>query len=265
MKYSLIIIAIFLWSLPNISNASCFIASENGVIIEKSGDCETRHAPCSTFKVALSLIGYNEGILIDEETPLWQYEDGYVNWLPKWERAHNPKMWLQNSCVWYSQVLTKKLGAEKLQQYLGSFDYGNKDISGDLGKNNGLTNAWLSSSLEISALEQMDFLTKLLDNSLPLHKHSVDMTKNNMFVQNLNDEWRLYGKTGNGNLLSLDRTQKLDKQVGWFIGWVQGKGRVITFVNLIVDEKPEETYASLRAKADAIILLQSIVQNDITK
>ncbi|WP_410526374.1 penicillin-binding transpeptidase domain-containing protein [Rickettsia rhipicephali] len=58
---------------------------------------------------------------------------------------------MKNSCVWYSQIITnKELGIEKFRDYVTQFDCGNRDISGDKGKNNGLTNAWFSSSLEIA-------------------------------------------------------------------------------------------------------------------
>ena len=55
--------------------------------------------------------------------------------------GNNPKHlkdWMKNSCVWYSQIITnKELGLEKFRDYVTKFDYGNRDISGDKGKNNG--------------------------------------------------------------------------------------------------------------------------------
>ncbi|WP_422398026.1 penicillin-binding transpeptidase domain-containing protein [Spirobacillus cienkowskii] len=46
---------------------------------------------------------------------------------------------------------------KKFQKYFTKFSYDNIDISGDKDKNNGIRNAWLSSSLEISSLEQVTF------------------------------------------------------------------------------------------------------------
>lgn len=60
---------------------------------------------------------------------------------------------------------------------------GNQDTSGDKGKNNGLTHSWLSSSLEISPEEQIDFLQKLLDNKLPVSLKSHEMTKKHPFYR----------------------------------------------------------------------------------
>ena len=48
-----------------------------------------------------------------------------------------------------------------MQEYIDKIGYGNKDISG------GLTTFWLGSSLQISALEQVDLLNKLYSGQLP--------------------------------------------------------------------------------------------------
>jgi beta-lactamase class D len=166
---------------------------------------------------------------------------------------------MKESCVWYSQVLTKKLGMEKFQSYVTKLGYGNMDLSGDKGKNNGLTNSWLSSSLEISGVEQLVFLQKILDNKLPVNQHANEMTKKILFVEELTDGWKLYGKTGSGVLLSADRAKKLEIQHGWFIGWIEKSDRRIIFSKHIADDKKEDTFASLRAKADAKERLIKIV------
>ena len=51
--------------------------------------------------------------------------------------------------MWLSQLLTPQLEMPKIKNYLQKFNYGNQDFSADVGKNNGLTNAWLNSSLKI--------------------------------------------------------------------------------------------------------------------
>ena len=52
----------------------CFIVKEKDKIIHQEGDCDQRYAPCSTFKIALSLIGYDLGILVDEMNPSWPFK-----------------------------------------------------------------------------------------------------------------------------------------------------------------------------------------------
>ena len=148
---------------------------------------------------------------------------------------------------------------EKFQNYVTKFSYGNQDLSGDKDKNNGLTNSWLSSSLEISSLEQVDFLKKMLTGKLPINAHAIGMTKNILFVEELKNGWKLYGKTGMGSLLNSDGTKNSDLYHGWFIGWIEKGDRRIIFSNHIEDDKKEEIGASLRAKADAKERLMKII------
>ena len=61
-------------------------------------------SPCSIFKIAISLMGFDSGILLDDTHPTCDFKPGYVDCLERWKQPHNPKMWLANSCVWYSQM-----------------------------------------------------------------------------------------------------------------------------------------------------------------
>ena len=49
----------------------CFITSENNKLIHVEGDCDKRYPPCSTFKIAIGLMAFDSGILIDETHPKW--------------------------------------------------------------------------------------------------------------------------------------------------------------------------------------------------
>jgi beta-lactamase class D len=236
----------------NITFAShCFVTKEKSQVLKSEGNCTKRYPPMSSFKIPLSLIGFDSGVLIDEMHPVWSFKEGYDDFRDAWKQDQTPKSWIKESCVWYSQVLTKQLGMKIFQDYVAKFNYGNRDLSGDKGKNNGLTNAWLSSSLEISGLEQVSFLEKMLAGKLPIKLHAIAMTKNILFVDELKNGWKLYGKTGMGSLLNSDRTKNPDLYHGWFIGWIEKGDRRIIFSNHIDDDKKEETVASLRAKQDA--------------
>lgn len=250
MKKTILLLGILLCTEGVFAQSHCFLVKEQGVI-KSEGNCDIRYSPCSTFKIALALMGYDAGILKDETHPDWPFQEGYEAFLESWKNPQNPTTWMKNSCVWYSQVLTQKLGMEKFKDYVQKFNYGNQDISGDKCKNNGLTQAWLSSSLEISAQEQAIFLEKLLADKLPVNKQAQAMTRNIIYVEDLPDGWKLYGKTGGGFLLNADRTKKLEVKHGWFIGWIEKGGKKIIFVNHIVDDKPEEKHAGPRAREQA--------------
>ena len=237
-----------LTSTYNIKAKECFIASKNNKIILQEGDCKKRYTPASTFKIAISLMGFDSHILIDETHPTWEFTSGYVDWLERWKQPHNPKLWLANSCVWYSQVITEKLGETQFSKYTKRFQYGNQDVSGDKGMHNGLSESWLSSSLAISPKEQIDFLNKLVTNTLPVSVDAQEKTKHIMTKETLPNGWKLYGKTGNGSQQDDHGNKMKDRQVGWFVGFVRKDEKVITFVQLIVDDTKQVTYASLRAK-----------------
>lgn len=146
----------------------------------QEGDCEERISSASTFKIAISLMGFDAGIFTAPDAPEWPFKEGYADWNPRWKRPTTPESWMRDSVVWYSQRATEQLGMERFAAYVGAFDYGNEDVSGDKGHGNGLTNAWLSSSLQISPVEQVGFLTRMIEGSLPVSPAAVASTKNLM-------------------------------------------------------------------------------------
>lgn len=234
----------------SIAPQECFIIKDmnRGKILFQEGDIDQRRSPCSTFKIALSLMGYDAGILQDEKSPEWAYEEKYQASLDIWKTSHNPRTWMQNSCIWYSQILTQLLGYESFKNRIALLSYGNQDISGDPGQNNGLTSCWLSSSLKISPREQVAFLQKLLKGELPFSSHAIEMTKRILYVEDLPQEWKLFGKTGSGSQTNLDGTQINDRQIGWFVGWIIKQDTTLIFAYSIQDQQKEELPAGKRAR-----------------
>lgn len=233
------------------ANTKCFVVTEDAHAIIQEGSCTERRPPNSTFKIALSLMGFNEKILIDATHPTWPYEEGYPHTIEAWKQPHNPSMWMQNSCVWFSQVLTQKMGKEKFDHYVKAFDYGNQDTAGEPGKNNGLTHAWLSSSLKISPLEKIAFLKKLLASALPVSKEAHVHTRNILYMETLASGWKLYGKTGTGHPVFSNEKKDETRDIGWFIGWIEKDNRTIPFVHHIERAHTDDSWAGRVAKEEA--------------
>lgn len=200
----------------------------NETVFELGPHVEEEITPCSTFKIVLSLMGYDAGILQDENNPTWNYQEGYDDFLESWKAPQTPQSWMKYSCVWYSRVLAMQLGLDAFQNYLALLEYGNQDISG------GLTSAWLSSSLKISPKGQVGFINKMINGLLPLSNNAVQMTKGLLFVDTLADGWKLFGKTGGGSIV--DEEGK-NLEVGWFVGWVEKDQRCFPLAYNIRDEK----------------------------
>jgi len=193
--------------------AICFIVKENGKVLRQEGNCKARYAPESTFKIVLSMMGFDSNILQDENNPEWPCKEGYDYFINVCKRPHTPRTWMRDSCLWYSRVLTTALGIKKFQDYVQNFNYGNKEIKGD----NVLFSSWISSSLQISPIEQTEFIQKFINHKFPISSKAYDMTKKIMFMQELAGGWKLYGKTGNGKHQDKNGL-KTDFQHGWFIG-----------------------------------------------
>jgi len=237
-KTSILLICFILYFSPVAAKDECFTLFDleaNKILKQEGNICDVRLSPASTFKIALSLMGYDAKILKDRKNPEWPYQPSYNAALTIWQTAHNPTSWIKDSCVWYSKNLTQKLGMKKFKHYVDILRYGNKDLSGDPNKNNGLTTAWLSSSLKISNQEQISFLASMLHKKFLLSDHAYDMTKQILFIETLNNGWNFYGKTGAAFQQNKDGTFN-NQQISWFIGWATKNNRNIIFVKNIIDK-----------------------------
>jgi beta-lactamase class D len=188
-------------------------------VIERYGgeQCSERLPPCSTFKVALALMGFDSGVLEDEKTTFkW---DGKPKMLKIWEQDIDARLWIKESVVWYSQEVARRLGRQAIERYLQNFDYGNADMSG------GLETAWLSpepsttsvvqSSIAISVDEQLKFFSKLWRGDLPVSKKALELTQEITYLETSPQGFSLHGKTGSGYA-----GKETKRRLGWFIGYL---------------------------------------------
>lgn len=224
---------LFLYLILLFPSICIFSKEENFILINAMTDqtetefgmhINTQFTPCSTFKIALSLIGYDAQILKDSINPQWIYQEGYDDYLESWKTSQTPQSWIKNSCVWYSRLIAQQLGLEKMQTYLALLHYGNQDLSG------GFTNAWLSSSLKISTKEQANFLQKMLQRKFRVSKKSIETTKALLYIEPLLEGWQLFGKTGMGSTAN-------HLQIGWFVGWIEKDNTFFPFAYNIQDIK----------------------------
>ena len=178
-----------------------------------------RLSPCSTFKIYNSLIGLETGVLDQEDVFTLFKWNGTKYDFPYWNHDHTLASATQESVVWYFQELASRIGQERMQEYLNKIDYGNRDMSG------GLTTFWLRSSLQISAIEQVNLLNKLYSKQLPFSASTLAVVKKNITLSDSNGI-KFMGKTGSGfadgKWIS-----------GWFVGCIEKHGqRYIVATNI---------------------------------
>ncbi|MCP2009532.1 beta-lactamase class D OXA-42 [Duganella sp. HSC-15S17] len=213
------------------------LADSNGPTAFQRGDCQRQVTPASTFKIAISLMGYDAGILKDQHTPKLPFREGYVDWRDNWRQATDPTKWMKDSVVWYSQQVTQSLGMQRFAGYASQFQYGNADVAGD-AEHDGLTLSWIGSSLKISPLQQLDFLNKVVRRQLGVSARAYDMTERLTAVDRPLAGWRIHGKIGAAS------------GYGWYVGWASKGARSFSFAHLMQrdDTQPKETPAGVLAR-----------------
>lgn len=112
--------------------------------------CKQRFIPASTFKIFNSLVALEVGAIANIDTAIpW---DGKVNSsFPTWNQDQTMRTAFTRSVVWFYQDLARKIGKERMQQYIQAVSYGNQDIA------ERIDSFWLNGKLRISPEEQRQF------------------------------------------------------------------------------------------------------------
>ncbi|MFH0734740.1 MAG: class D beta-lactamase [bacterium] len=184
--------------------------------------CETGFLPASTFKIPNSLFALESGAIKDEnEIIKW---DGVERSYPDWNKDQNLASAIKVSCLWFYQELARRIGTERMQNYVNKANYGNKDITENIDT------FWLDGNIRITAFEQIDFLRNFYLYKLSFDKKNVDKVKQ-IIVLEKNEKYTLSGKTG---------WPGLDKDdYGWWVGYVERDNNVY-FIAINLEIKKRE-------------------------
>jgi beta-lactamase class D len=227
------------------------VDAASGAVRVQEGGCDVPAAPASTFKTALALMGFDSGILTAPDAPAWPYQNRYNAGRAEWKVTTTPRSWLRDSVLWFSRELTAKLGADRFDAYVEAFEYGNADVSGDPGRNNGLTHSWLNSSLKVTPAEQVTFLRRMVAGELPVSPSARD-TVMAIMPKFTAGAWTVSGKTGTYYERHGDGSFNTERQLGWFAGWAERGEERLVFAYLIRDTKRKSSPAGPRAR-DALL------------
>ena len=125
---------------------------------------------------------------------------------------------MRHSVLWLYQHFARTIGIEKERSYVAKTEYGNQTIGNDVDK------FWTDGSLRISALEQIEFLSKLYRNQLPFDLEHQRLVKDVM-INEAGPNWILRAKTGWG--------VRDAGNIGWWVGWVEtSEGPVFFAMNI---------------------------------
>ena len=232
------------------AHADCTLITDAATrrVVREEGACDTRITPASTFKIAISLMGFDAGFLQSEHAPVLHYRPGDPDWRDGWRADTDPQKWIRDSVVWYSQRVTAALGAKCFQGYVHAFHLGNEDVTGDPKRHDGLKWAWIDSSLRVSPREELGFLERVVRRELPVQPIAYEMTSRITAIAGEHGGWAIHGKTGAGFPLLADGRSDHAHGYGWFVGWATKDGRTFVFVRQTQDQSAQDIPAGLRAR-----------------
>jgi len=196
-------------------------------------ECNRGTVPASTFKICNSLIGLETGVLTDENHLIkW---DGVKRRVDEWNQDQTLATAFQRSAFWYYQEVARRVGGQRMYDWLQKADYGNKDTTGGIGQ------FWLEGGLRITPVQQIDFLKRLYLNKLPFSQRSMDIVKKIMLAKQ-DKSYTLYAKTGWG----FEGTA----MVGWYVGYVETQSPNVYFfaTRITSPDREHPTFGEARKK-----------------
>ncbi|HUX57963.1 MAG TPA: penicillin-binding transpeptidase domain-containing protein [Bacteroidales bacterium] len=186
----------------------CFVLynlTDNEYIKYNSNLCDTGYLPASTFKIPHSIIALEEKIVKDTNQIIkW---DGHEWPNQPWNQDQTLKTAMKYSCLWVHIGFAEQIGIEKYQDYVNSFDYGNKDLTGPP------TRFWIAGQFRITANQQVEFLRKFYNYDLSVSRESIDIVKDIITIEQT-DSYKLSGKSGTGRLSDTEL-------IMWLVGYIE--------------------------------------------
>ncbi len=175
----------------------------------------TAFLPASTYKILNSLIALETGVIKDNVAILtWDGIKRPLNDSPiqNWNQDLNLRLAFQYSAVWFYQVLARKIGHQRMQDFVSQIQYGDRNIGGK----EDIDRFWLSGELRITPQQQIDFLRRLYQSNLPFSQRTIDLVKDIMIVEKT-PNYVLRAKTGWAG------------SIGWYVGYLEQNDNVYFF------------------------------------
>lgn len=222
--------------------ATFIVSTTDGKTIKVYNDSRSsvRFSPASTFKIPNTLIALDAGFVTSKGTIFtW---DGKDKGLPRWNQDQTLESAFKVSCVWCYQKIARKVGAERYGSALATLDYGNQSIGNEIDR------FWLNGELRISAREQIEFLGRLYNYTVPFRREYVDILKDIMLTERT-DSYSIYAKSG---------WAATTPQVGWYVGFVTKHDESWLFAMNMQVDRPEQVALRVELTHRALRVLKII-------
>jgi beta-lactamase class D len=163
-----------------------------------------------------AMVALDTGAVKDEyDVVRW---DGVKREREEWNRDQSLASAMKFSAVWFYQEMARRAGQQRMQEWIDKAGYGNRDIGG------GIDRFWLSGALRISALEQVEFLRRLANGSLPFTTRAQETVRRIALTEDAPD-YTIHGKAGWSSRADTKASDAKTTDLGWYVGWVERGGR----------------------------------------
>lgn len=173
--------------------------------------CARTFPPCSTFDIPASLVALDSGAATVDGVVKW---DGRPQALKSWQRDLSLKAAFKDSVPWFYQKLARDLGPSGYEKALAGLKYGDRVPATPIDQ------FWMGpqagGQLGVSTHDQAAFLHRLYAGQLAARPASVAAVEALMV-----DEIRS-GSTVSGKYATCASNSDGSRQVGWWIGRLQG-------------------------------------------
>ena len=174
--------------------------------------CKTGHLPASTFKITNSIIALETGV-VENDSTLFPW-DGQERRLSVWNQDLMFREAFHFSCVPCYQDVARRIGADRMNEYLTKFNYGNMQVD-----SSNIDRFWLEGKSTITQFQQIDFLQRFYNSELPISERTEQIMKR-LMVLDKTERYTMSAKTG--------WSIRQGNNIGWFVGYVE-KGEEIYF------------------------------------
>lgn len=181
--------------------------------------------PASTFKIINLLIALETKTIKDKnEIVKWvgSTDTSKYGYRPEIYHDMSVKEAFEVSAGWVFVELAKKIGKENYKKYLTLCQYGNINLT------QADADFWNFGKFAISPINQVEFIIKLYEESLPFSKRNMEIVKNVM-INEQTDPYKLRAKTG--------WTRDKNINTGWWVGYVENKQDVYFFATRLLQNR----------------------------
>ena len=194
--------------------------------------CSARLSPASTFKIPHALVALETGVVTTTTIEKWNGTRHPQQ--PSWDRDHTVLSAMKPSVLWFFQRIAPRVGATRMHEWLLRLHYGNADTSGEV------TQYWVNGTLRVSPEEQVAFLRRFYEQSLPIRTdyqlavrealtQQPGTQQNARGVHKLPDAWpahaELNSKTG--------ASTTARESVSWLVGALTVSGKRYVFASAV--------------------------------